>query len=104
MAGEQASAIDTSTLGRRIVEAARLAVAVHLFESLTATSPNHGRRIGIGGAGPFVPGKGDEGETSGDDAGGDAFRRPHSRAGVPAKDGAPLHAAPPRADGEAGSK
>jgi hypothetical protein len=96
MAGEVATGIDASTLGRRIVEAARLAVAVHLFESLSATSENYGRRVGIGGAGPFVPGKDDEG--GGSDS--PAFRRPHSRTGVQAKDGRTPHAAPPFADGD----
>jgi hypothetical protein len=43
-------------LGQRIVEAARLASAVHLFESLQHTSQHYGRRVGIGGAGPFTPG------------------------------------------------
>jgi hypothetical protein len=43
-------------LGQRIVEAARLASAVHLFESLRNTSQHYGRRVGIGGAGPITPG------------------------------------------------
>jgi hypothetical protein len=43
------------TLGERIVEAARLATAVHLFESLAATSQHYGRQFGIGGAGPVAP-------------------------------------------------
>ena len=94
MAGEQATGIDTSTLGRRIVEAARLAVAVHLFESLPATSPNYGRRIGIGGAGPFVPGAGGGADV-------DGFDRTRSRAGVPATDGDRTHAAPLADDVEA---
>ena len=99
MAGESATAADAdiSTLGRRIVEAARLAVAVHLYQSLGDTSANYGRRIGIGGAGPFVPGKDDEGDALTHDA--DAFRRPHTRTGVQAKDGRTPHAAPPFADG-----
>jgi hypothetical protein len=43
---------ESGTLGTRIVEAARLAVAVHLFESLAASTDNYGRRFAIGGAGP----------------------------------------------------
>src|SRR5829696_23527 len=98
MAGERETVIETQSLGARIVEAARLAVAVHLFESLSATSSNYGRRIGIGGAGPFVPGAGGEGDV-------ESFARTHSRAGVPATDGDRAHAAPPFADnGEAGPK
>jgi hypothetical protein len=46
------------TLGQRIFEAAHVAVAVHLFESLLQTSQHYGRRIGIGGAGPVSPGGG----------------------------------------------
>ena len=43
------------TLGERIVEAARLAAAVHLFESLAATSQHYGQQFAIGGAGPVAP-------------------------------------------------
>ena len=43
-------------LGMRVLEAARLAAAVHLFESLPHTSQHYGRRVGIGGAGPVTPG------------------------------------------------
>ena len=101
MAGEAASVIDTTSLGRRVVEAARLAVAVHLFESLSAGGSSHyGRRIGIGGAGPIVPGAGGADLHCSD--------RPHARAGVPATDGETTHAAPPFShhadDGGAGSR
>jgi hypothetical protein len=48
------------TIGQRIVEAARLASAVHLFESLRQASQHYGRRIGIGGAGPVSPADGAE--------------------------------------------
>ena len=41
-----------NTLAARVVEAARLAVAVHLFESLAASTGHYGRRFAIGGAGP----------------------------------------------------
>ena len=50
---------DFSDLGRRVVQAARLAVAVHLFETsctvaaASAYAPS-GRRLVIGGAGPVV--------------------------------------------------
>ena len=96
MAGEPAaSVIDTTSLGRRVVEAARLAVAVHLYESLSRNGSHYGRRIGIGGAGPFVPGAGGEADVERSD-------RPGARAGVPATDGATTHAAPPfKGDGEA---
>jgi hypothetical protein len=100
MAVEPASVMDTTSLGRRVVEAARLAVAVHLFESLSSNSSHYGRRIGIGGAGPFVPGAGGEADVEG-------FGPRDPRAGVPATDGAKTHAAPPfdhADDGEAGSK
>ena len=102
MTGEHETVIEIQPLGARIIQAARLAVAVHLFESLSATSSHYsshyGRRIGIGGAGPFVPGAGGEGDV-------ESFARTHSRAGVPATDGDRAHAAPPLADdGEAGPK
>jgi hypothetical protein len=55
------ASIELQALSRRIVEAARLAVAVHLYESAARPSScdgdrhhTNGRRIGIGGAGPFV--------------------------------------------------
>jgi hypothetical protein len=102
MAGEGEMVIETKSLGERIVEAARLAVAVHLFESLSDSSSHYGsqygRRIGIGGAGPYVPG-------AAEGRGVEPFGRTHLRAGVPATDGDPTHAAPPLADdGEAGPK
>jgi hypothetical protein len=42
-------------LGERIVEAARMAVAIHLYESLAATQ-QFGQQVVIGGAGPVVGG------------------------------------------------
>ena len=53
----QAGLGDLSNLGQRIVQAARLAVAVHLYETsctLAAASAYSGRRLVIGGAGPVV--------------------------------------------------
>jgi hypothetical protein len=44
-----------TTLGKRIVAAARLAVAVHLFESLAASTQNYGQQFAIGGAGAAAP-------------------------------------------------
>jgi hypothetical protein len=58
IAGERAVETDGSnrpTLGERIVAAARMAVAVHLFESLAATTGNYGQQFAIGGAGPVAP-------------------------------------------------
>ena len=55
IAGERTVEVVTRTLGERIVEAARLAVSVHLFESLAASSQHYGQRLAIGGAGPFAP-------------------------------------------------
>jgi hypothetical protein len=46
---------DGKTLGERIVAAARMAVAVHLFESLAAGTQHYGQQFGIGGAGPVAP-------------------------------------------------
>jgi hypothetical protein len=46
---------DGKTLGKRIVAAARMAVAVHLFESLAGHAPHYGQQFGIGGAGPVAP-------------------------------------------------
>ena len=43
---------DGKTLGERIVAAARMAVAVHLFESLAGSTQHYGQQFGIGGAGP----------------------------------------------------
>ena len=55
--------LDTRSLGERIVQAARLAVAVHLFESLPAASPNYGKHVSIGGAGPCAPATADRGHS-----------------------------------------
>ena len=52
--------IDMQTLARRIVEAARLAASVHLYESLQHKSEHYGRRVMIGGAGPDTQGEGAE--------------------------------------------
>ena len=58
--------IDMQTLARRIVEAARLAASVHLYESLHHKSELYGRRVMIGGAGPDTQGDGAElGSASG---------------------------------------
>jgi hypothetical protein len=46
---------DGKTLGERIVAAARMAVAVHLFESLAGSTQHYGQQFGIGGAGPVAP-------------------------------------------------
>ena len=46
---------DGKTLGERIVAAARMAVTVHLFESLAGNTRNYGQQFGIGGAGPVAP-------------------------------------------------
>ena len=48
--------IDMQTLAKRIVEAARLAASVHLYESLRQKSEHYGRRVMIGGAGPDTQG------------------------------------------------
>jgi hypothetical protein len=50
--GELSVQKDKKALGARIVETARLAVAVHLFESLAGGSQHYGRQFQIGGAGP----------------------------------------------------
>lgn len=44
------------TVAERIVEAARLAAAAHLMQSLHQTSEHYGQRVAIGGAGPIMPG------------------------------------------------
>ena len=44
--------IDLTDLGARILRAARVATAVHLYESLAQTSSNYRQRVVIGGAGP----------------------------------------------------
>ena len=43
---------DLKGLGARILRAARLATAMHLFESLQDKSSNYRQRVMIGGAGP----------------------------------------------------
>ena len=65
MAGEAtiAAGMHGKMLGERIVAAARLAVAAHLFESLAAGSKLYGRQLSIGGAGPFVPATADRGHS-----------------------------------------
>lgn len=47
--------VQLQTVAERIVMAARLAAAAHLRGPLSETS-EYGRRIGIGGAGPVMPG------------------------------------------------
>src|SRR5688500_16395316 len=44
--------IDLTDLGARVLRAARVATAVHLYESLAQTSSNYRQRVVIGGAGP----------------------------------------------------
>ena len=44
------------SISLRIVEAARLAAAMHQLESLKASSEHYGQRVTIGGAGPVPPG------------------------------------------------
>ena len=44
------------TMSQRIMEVARLAAAMHQFESLKQWSEHYGQRVGIGGAGPVTPG------------------------------------------------
>ena len=73
---------DGKTLGERIVAAARMAVAVHLFESLAGSTQHYGQQFGIGGAGPVAPAtadrararrpfriSGEDGQDSGEEAG-----------------------------------
>ena len=50
--GLSSTATDLSDLGARILSAARMATAVHLYESLAQTSSNYRQRVVIGGAGP----------------------------------------------------
>ena len=72
--GIDLGSIDFEALSRRIVEAARLAVAAHLYESVrpvtdqagSDTDHTNGRRIGIGGAGPFVLNRRGGSATDGD--------------------------------------
>jgi hypothetical protein len=81
--------LDVQSLAQRIVEAARLAAAVHLYESLQHKSRHYGRRVTIGGAGPA---------TQGDEAAGQCscVRRPEGAAVV--TDDEPA-ARPPLSDG-----
>ena len=55
LGGQSSDPASGKTLGERIVEAARLAVAVHLFESLATGTQHYGQQFGIGGAGPVAP-------------------------------------------------
>ena len=57
MASEPGIELQTQlqSLAQRIVEAARVAASVHLFESHGESSRHYGRRSGIGGAGPVPP-------------------------------------------------
>lgn len=50
--GLSSTTADLTDLGARILSAARMAVAVHLYESLAHTSSNYRQRVVIGGAGP----------------------------------------------------
>lgn len=50
------SGLYLQSLSQRIVQAARLAASVHLFESLRDTSQHFGRGIAVGAAGPVTPG------------------------------------------------
>ncbi len=87
--GIDLDSIDLQALSRRIVEAARLAVAAHLYESVRGashaagddTDQTNGRRIGIGGAGPYVSNRRDGSAKDGDNpapppATADRSRRP----------------------------
>ena len=47
--------VQLQTVAQRIVEAARLAAAMHQYESLH-NSEHYGQRVTIGGAGPLTPG------------------------------------------------
>ena len=80
--------IDMQTLAKRIVEAARLAASVHLYESLQHKSEHYGRRVMIGGAGP---------DTQGDSAGLDPVAHHPGRTAVVTDDVPAAH--PPEAAG-----
>ena len=58
-AGEREVGTDAArvmaALGERVVAAARMAVAVHLFDSLAAGTQHYGQQFAIGGAGPVAP-------------------------------------------------
>ena len=43
-------------MSEKITEIARLAAAMHQFESLGQSSEHYGQRVAIGGAGPVSPG------------------------------------------------
>ena len=43
------------TVAQRIVEAARLAAAMHQYESLRRDDEHYGQRVAVGGAGPVTP-------------------------------------------------
>ena len=43
-------------MSEKITEIARLAAAMHQFESLGQSSEHYGQRVAIGGAGPVPPG------------------------------------------------
>ena len=48
--------VQLQTVAQRIVDAARLAAAMHLYQSLHHSSEHYGQRVAIGGAGPLTPG------------------------------------------------
>ena len=77
------------TVARRIVEAGRLAAAMHLYESLGDSGECYGQRVAIGGAGPVSPAE------SGDS------RLPHRPpcAGVVTDDEPPAPTPPPPGSG-----
>ena len=50
--GLSSTTADLTDLGARILRAAKVATAVHLYESLAQTSSNYRQRVAIGGAGP----------------------------------------------------
>ena len=83
LVGERAIETDGQSLGERIVAAARMAVAVHLFESLATGTQHYGQQFGIGGAGPVAPATADRARArrpfrsfgAGDDNGAGAGRQ-----------------------------
>ena len=48
--------VQLQTVAQRIVEAARLAAAMHQYGSLHQSSEHYGQRVTVGGAGPITPG------------------------------------------------
>ena len=48
--------VQLQTVAQRIVEAARLAAAMHQYGSLHESGEHYGQRVAIGGAGPLTPG------------------------------------------------